>query len=56
MAGSLLLFSGKGERAGTGSTSAIIIPGLALTLAIVGLLTWKTLQLRLAPARPARRR
>ncbi len=51
MAGSLLLFSGKGDAGGYRVDLGIIIPGLALTLGIVGLLTWKTLQLRLSPAR-----
>lgn len=51
VAGSLLLFSGKGESSGYRVDLGIIVPGLALTLGVVGLLTWKTLQLRLAPAR-----
>lgn len=50
IAGSLLLFSG-----GEGETEyrvdlSIVIPALVLTLAIVGLLTWKTLQLRMSRA------
>ena len=51
VAGSLLLFSGKGDTGGYRVDLGIIIPGLALTLGVVGLLTWKTLQLRLSPAR-----
>lgn len=51
VAGSLLLFSGKGDAAGYRVDLGIIVPGLALTLAIVALLTWKTLQLRRTPAR-----
>ncbi len=51
VAGSLLLFSGKGDTAGYRVDLGIIVPGLAVTLGIVGLLTWKTLQLRLAPPR-----
>ena len=51
VAGSLLLFSGKGDAGGYRVDLGIIIPGLALTLGVVGLLTWKTLQLRLSPAR-----
>ncbi len=51
VAGSLLLFSGKGDAAGYRVDLAIIVPGLAMALAIVGLLTWKTIQLRRAPAR-----
>ena len=47
--GSLLLFSGKGDAAGYRVDLGIIVPGLAL--AIVGLLTWKTVQLRRAPVR-----
>jgi membrane-bound serine protease (ClpP class) len=49
--GSLLLFSGKGDAAGYRVDLGIIIPGLALALGIVALLTWKTLQLRRAPVR-----
>jgi membrane-bound serine protease (ClpP class) len=51
VAGSLLLFSGKGDAAGYRVDLGIIVPGLVLTLGVVGLLTWKTLQLRLAPPR-----
>jgi len=51
VAGSLLLFSGKGDTAGYRVDLGIIVPGLAVTLGVVGLLTWKTLQLRLAPPR-----
>ena len=51
VAGSLLLFSGKGDAAGYRVDLGIIIPGLVLALGIVGLLTWKTLQLRLSPPR-----
>ncbi len=51
VAGSLLLFSGKGDVAGYRVDLAIIVPGLAMALAIVGLLTWKTIQLRRTPAR-----
>jgi membrane-bound serine protease (ClpP class) len=51
VAGSLLLFSGKGDAAGYRVDLGIIVPGLVLALGIVGLLTWKTLQLRLTPPR-----
>ena len=51
VAGSLLLFSGKGDAAGYRVDLSIIIPGLALALAVVGLLTWKTVQMRRTPAR-----
>ena len=49
--GSLLLFSGKGDAAGYRVDLGIIVPGLALALGIVALLTWKTVQLRRAPVR-----
>lgn len=51
IAGSLLLFSGQGGASGYRIDLSIIVPGLAMTLAIVGLLSWKTLQLRRMPAR-----
>ena len=51
IAGSLLLFSGRGEETLYRIDLSIIIPALALTLAIVALLTWKTVQLRMAPPR-----
>jgi membrane-bound serine protease (ClpP class) len=51
VAGSLLLFSGKGDAAGYRVDLGIIVPGIALTLGVVGLLSWKTLQLRRLPAR-----
>jgi membrane-bound serine protease (ClpP class) len=51
IAGSLLLFTGRGEEAIYRIDLSIIVPGLLLTLAIVGLLTWKTLELRMRPAR-----
>ncbi|MEP6993007.1 MAG: nodulation protein NfeD [Acidobacteriota bacterium] len=51
VAGSLLLFSGKGDAAGYRVDLGIIVPGLGATLAIVALLTWKTVQLRRTPAR-----
>ena len=49
-AGSLLLFSGKGGG-GYRVDLGIIVPGLTLALGIVGFLSWKTVQLRRAPAR-----
>lgn len=49
VAGSLLLFSGQGEEAIYRVDLSVIVPGLVLTLAIVGFLTWKTLELRLRP-------
>ncbi len=51
IAGSLLLFSGRGEEAIYRIDLSIIVPGLILTLAIVALLTWKTVELRMRPAR-----
>jgi len=51
IAGSLLLFSGRGEETLYRIDLSIIVPGLLLTLAIVGLLTWRTLELRMRPAR-----
>lgn len=51
IAGSLLLFSGRGEETLYRIDISIIVPALVLTLAIVGLLTWKTLELRMRPAR-----
>ena len=51
VAGSLLLFSGRGEETIYRIDLSLILPGLILTLAIVGLLTWKTLELRMRPAR-----
>ncbi|HVE66342.1 MAG TPA: nodulation protein NfeD, partial [Thermoanaerobaculia bacterium] len=47
IAGSLLLFSGRGEEALYRVDMSIIVPALVLTLAIVGFLTWKTLELRM---------
>jgi membrane-bound serine protease (ClpP class) len=51
VAGSLLLFSGPGEKAGYRVDLGIIVPALLVTLGVVGLLTWKTLQLARAPVR-----
>jgi membrane-bound serine protease (ClpP class) len=50
LAGSLLLFSGRGEESIYRVDLSVIVPGLVLTLAIVGFLTWKTLELRMRPA------
>jgi len=51
LAGSLLLFSGHGDRNGYRVDIGIIVPGIVVTLAIVGLLSFKTMQLRALPAR-----
>lgn len=50
IAGSLLLFSGRDGEVEYRVDLSIILPGLALTLAVVGFLTWNTLRLRMAPA------
>jgi membrane-bound serine protease (ClpP class) len=50
VAGSLLLFSGRGEESIYKVDLSVIVPGLVLTLAIVGFLAWKTLELRMRPA------
>ena len=51
VAGSLLLFSGHGDRSGYRVDLGIIVPGIVLTLAVVGFLSFKTMQLRMLPAR-----
>ena len=52
VAGSLLLFSGGGEgREGYRVDLSVVLPALAATLAIVGLLAWKTARLRREPVR-----
>jgi membrane-bound serine protease (ClpP class) len=51
VSGSLLLFSGKGNRGGYRVDLGIILPGLVLMLAVVGFLTWNTIQRRKAPVR-----
>lgn len=50
VAGSLLLFSGRRGQGDYRVDLGIILPSLALTLAVVGFLTWKTLELRRSPA------
>lgn len=50
IAGSLLLFSGHGD-AGYRVDLSIILPGIAITLAVVGFLMWKTIQIRRTPVR-----
>src|SRR6185295_15364768 len=50
IAGSLLLFSGHGD-AGYRVDVGIILPGVAMTLGVVGFLTWKTIQIRRSPVR-----
>ncbi len=50
VAGSLLLFSGRGDQ-GYRVDLSIILPAVVMTLSVVGFLTWKTLSLRRAPVR-----
>jgi membrane-bound serine protease (ClpP class) len=50
VAGSLLLFSGRGEETQYRVDLGILVPSLVLTLGIVALLTAKTIQLRRRPA------
>ena len=54
LAGSLLLFSGRGDAAGYRVDVSIVLPGVAVTLGIVAYLTWKTIQLRRIPVRTGR--
>jgi membrane-bound serine protease (ClpP class) len=49
VAGTTLLFSGRGDAAGYRVDLSIIIPGLAVTLLVVALLTWNTVRLRRRP-------
>ncbi|MEO8350035.1 MAG: NfeD family protein, partial [Acidobacteriota bacterium] len=51
LAGSLLLFSGRGEESIYRVDLSVIVPALLLTLAVVGFLAWKTLELRMRPPR-----
>jgi membrane-bound serine protease (ClpP class) len=51
VAGSLLLFAGGEEGGGYRVDLSIVVPGLIATLAIVGILGWKTARLRGTPAR-----
>jgi membrane-bound serine protease (ClpP class) len=50
VAGSLLLFSGSGPE-GYRVDLSVVLPALAATLGIVGLLAWKTARLRREPVR-----
>jgi membrane-bound serine protease (ClpP class) len=47
--GMLMLFSGRGDRAGYRVDLAVILPGLAVTLVVLGLLTWNTVRVRSLP-------
>lgn len=48
LAGSLLLFSGRGDQ-GYRVDLSIILPAVVMTLGVVGFLTWKTLTIRRTP-------
>jgi membrane-bound serine protease (ClpP class) len=50
LAGSLLLFSGRGEQ-GYRVDLSIVLPAVAMTLGVVGFLTFKSISLRRAPVR-----
>ena len=50
LAGSLLLFAGRGDK-GYRVDLSIVVPAVATTLAVVGFLTFKTISLRRAPVR-----
>jgi membrane-bound serine protease (ClpP class) len=49
VAGSALLFAGRGDAAGYRVDLSIILPGLGVTLLTVGFLTWNTVRLRRLP-------
>jgi membrane-bound serine protease (ClpP class) len=50
LAGSLLLFSGRGEK-GYRVDLSIIVPAVAVTLGVLGFLTFRTISLRRAPVK-----
>jgi membrane-bound serine protease (ClpP class) len=54
VAGSALLFSGRGDAAGYRVDLAIIVPAVVLTLGVVAFLTWRTIVLRRLPVRTGR--
>ncbi|MDQ6891934.1 MAG: nodulation protein NfeD [Acidobacteriota bacterium] len=54
VAGSALLFSGSGDAAGYRVDLSVILPGVALTLAVVAFLSWRTVRLRRLPVRTGR--
>ena len=54
IAGSALLFSGRGDAAGYRVDLSIIVPAISLTLAVVAFLAWRTLRLRRLPVRTGR--
>jgi membrane-bound serine protease (ClpP class) len=51
VAGAMLLFSGPSKNSGYRVDLGVILPGVLLTLAIILVLSWRTIQLRRMPAR-----
>jgi membrane-bound serine protease (ClpP class) len=49
VAGSALLFAGRGDTAGYRVDLSIILPGLAATLLVIALLSWNTIRVRRLP-------
>ncbi len=54
IAGSAMLFSGRGNAAGYRVDLSIVVPSVALTLAVVAFLAWNTVRLRRLPVRTGR--
>jgi len=54
LAGSAMLFSGRANAAGYRVDLSIVVPAVALTLAVVGFLAWNTVRLRNLPVRTGR--
>ncbi|MEP7131672.1 MAG: nodulation protein NfeD [Acidobacteriota bacterium] len=54
IAGSAMLFSGGGNAAGYKVDLSIVVPSVALTLAVVAFLAWNTVRLRRLPVRTGR--
>ncbi|MEO8189509.1 MAG: nodulation protein NfeD [Acidobacteriota bacterium] len=54
IAGSAMLFSGRGPAAGYRVDLSIVLPSVALTLAAVAFLAWNTVRLRRLPVRTGR--
>jgi len=54
LAGSALLFSGRGNAAGYRVDLSIVAPAIVGTLAVIGFLTWRTVRLRRLPVRTGR--
>lgn len=54
LAGSAMLFSGRGNAAGYRVDLSIVLPAVGLTLAIVGFLAWRTVRLQRMPVRTGR--